>query len=83
MLVQLCSVTVNPGDVDVMGNPSQYTHSVGSGRAVLFRGGHRIDGKWSRPSAGAATRFTDLKGKPLLLAPGGVVVVLATKGAHV
>ncbi|HEV2888525.1 MAG TPA: DUF3048 domain-containing protein [Jatrophihabitans sp.] len=83
VLVQLCSVTVNYRDVDVMGNPSQYTHSVGSGRVVLFRNGHRIEGKWSRPSASAPTRFTDLKGKPLLLAPGGAYVVLASKGAPV
>lgn len=83
VLVQLCDVTVNPADVDVMGNPSQYTHSVGSGRVVLFRNGHRIEGRWSRASAGAPTSFTDLKGKPLLLAPGGAYVVLTTKSAPV
>jgi hypothetical protein len=83
VLVQLCAVSVNPADVDVMGNPSQYTHSVGSGRVVLFRNGHRIEGKWSRAAAGAPTTFTDLKGKPLLLAPGGAYVVLAAKSAPV
>lgn len=83
VLVQLCRVSVNPGDVDVMGNPSQFTHSVGSGRAVLFRNGKRIEGKWSRTSAGAPTRFTDLAGKPLLFALGGVIVVMGTTGARV
>ncbi|MGI8665721.1 MAG: DUF3048 domain-containing protein [Jatrophihabitans sp.] len=83
VLVQLCTVTVNPHDVDVMGNPSQFTHSVGSGRVVLFRNGKRIEGKWSRASAASATRFTDLAGKPLLLAPGGAIVLLATVGAPV
>jgi len=83
VLVQLCTVTLNPGDVDVMGNPSQYTHSVGSGAVVLFRNGHRIRGKWSRASAGAPTTFTDARGKPLLLAPGGAFVVLGAKGARV
>ncbi|MEO7262590.1 MAG: DUF3048 domain-containing protein [Jatrophihabitantaceae bacterium] len=83
VLVQLCKVSVDFGNVDVAGNPSQNTRTIGSGRVVLFRGGHRIEGKWSRPSAGAPTRFTDLKGKPLLLAPGGVYVVLATDGAPV
>jgi hypothetical protein len=83
VLVQLCAVSVNPADVDVMGNPSQYTHSVGAGRVVLFRNGHRIEGKWSRASAAAPTTFTDLKGKPLLLAPGGAYVVLAAKSASV
>jgi hypothetical protein len=83
VLVQLCSVSVNPADIDVAGNPSQYTHTVGSGRVVLFRNGHRIEGKWSRRAAGAPTTFTDLKGKPLLLAPGGAYVVLAAQGAPV
>lgn len=83
VLVQLCSVTVNPGDVDVDGNPSQFTHSVGSGRLVLFRNGKRIEGKWTRATAASPTRFTDLAGKPLQLALGGAIVVLATAGAPV
>jgi hypothetical protein len=83
VLVQLCSVTLNPRDVDVVGNPSQFTHSVGSGRAVLFRNGRRIEGVWSRTSAGAPTRFIASDGHTMLFAPGGVYVVLATKGAPV
>jgi hypothetical protein len=83
VLVQLCKVSVNYRNIDAAGNPSQHTETVGSGRVVLFRGGHRIEGKWSRPSAGAPTKFTDLKGKPLLLAPGGAFVVLAANGAPV
>ena len=81
VLVQFCQVTVNPGDVDVVGNPSQFTHSVGSGTVVLFRDGHRIEGRWSRASAAAPTVYTDRKGKPLTLAPGGAYVVLAANGA--
>jgi DUF3048 family protein len=83
VLVQLCTVTNNFGDVDVNHNPSRYTHTVGSGRVVLFRNGHRIEGRWSRASAAAPTKFTDLKGKPLLLAPGGAYVVLTGKGTRV
>ena len=83
VLVQLCKVSDSRGDIDVNHNPSQYTHTVGSGRVVLFRNGHRMEGKWSRASAGAPTRFTDLKGKPLLLAPGGAYVVLARTGTRV
>jgi hypothetical protein len=83
VLVQLCQVTTNPADVDVMGNPSQFTHTVGSGRVVLFRNGHRIDGRWSRPTANSPTTYTDAAGKPLLFAPGGSFVVLATVGAPV
>jgi hypothetical protein len=83
VLVQLCRVATDYTDVDVAGNPSQYTHSIGSGRVVLFRNGKRIEGKWSRPSLLAPTKFTDLAGKPLQMAPGGAYVVLATNGAPV
>ncbi|HYU66729.1 MAG TPA: DUF3048 domain-containing protein [Jatrophihabitantaceae bacterium] len=44
VIVQFCQVTVNPGDVDVEGNPSQYTHSIGHARVAVLRNGHRIDG---------------------------------------
>jgi hypothetical protein len=83
VLVQLCKVAVNRNDVDVEGNPSQYTYTVGSGTAVLFRNGKRIVGKWSRPNVASGTTFTTLSGKPLLMAPGGAFVVLATVGAPV
>jgi hypothetical protein len=83
VLVQLCQVSVNPNDVDVEGNPSQFTHSVGSGRAVLFRNGKRIEGTWSRKNAGSGTTFVDRSGKPLLMAPGTTTVVLATAGTPV
>ena len=83
VLVQLCQVTTNPADVDVMGNPSQFTHTVGSGQVVLFRNGRRINGRWSRPTVNSATTYTDAAGKPLLFAQGGSFVVLATVGAPV
>ena len=83
VLVQLCQVSVNPNDIDVAGNPSQFTHTVGSGTVVLFRNGKRVVGKWSRANAGSGTTFTTLSGKPLLMAPGGAIVVLATVGAPV
>ena len=83
VIVQLCKVSVNRNDVDVEGNPSQFTYSVGSGTAVLFRNGKRIVGKWSRPNPGSGTTFSTLSGKPLLMAPGGAIVVLAAVGAPV
>ena len=62
---------------DSSGNVSPYTESVGSGKAVVLRGGksHRAD--WSRPSAGGGTTFTDGEGKRLNFARGPVWVVLA------
>jgi hypothetical protein len=81
VLVQFCAVTTNPRDVDVNGNPSQFTHTVGSGKVVLFRNGKRFLGKWSRASETAPTKFTDLNGKAFPMSPGGAYVVLATNGA--
>lgn len=81
VVVQFCRVSVHGGDVDVNGNPSQYTHSVGSGRVAVFRDGRRIDGRWSRPAAGAGTVLTDRAGKVIPLAPGGAWVVLVGNDA--
>lgn len=81
VIVQFCQVTVHPGDVDVDGNPSQYTHSVGSGTVSIFRNGHRIDGTWSRASDTSPTIYKDASGNQIALNPGGAWVVLATTGA--
>lgn len=78
ILVQVCKVTTNPNDVDVEGNPSRYTHTVGSGQVVLYRNGKRIIGRWSRPNSGSATTYTDLAGHPLLMAPGNTIVALTS-----
>jgi hypothetical protein len=80
VLVQFCLISADRSDVDVNGNPTMFTKTVGAGRVVLFRGGKRIVGKWSRPSIGAPTTFTDAAGKPLLFAPGGTFVALVRPG---
>jgi hypothetical protein len=81
VIVQFCSVTVYPQDVDVMGNPSQFTHTIGSGRVVVFRNGHRLEGTWSRPKGTSGTVLRSRLGRPLDLAPGGAWVVLVATGA--
>ena len=81
VLVQYCQVNPDRSDIDVNGNPSMFTTTVGSGRVALFRNGKRIDGTWLRRSAGGRTVFKDGAGKPLLLAPGGAFVVLVRPGA--
>lgn len=83
VLVQICDVQPDPEDVDVNGQLSQYTSTIGSGPAVLFRGGKRIDGTWSRPAIDAPTTFTAADAAPMLLAPGGVWVALAQQGSPV
>jgi Protein of unknown function (DUF3048) N-terminal domain/Protein of unknown function (DUF3048) C-terminal domain len=77
VLIQFCPTTVDRGDVDVAGNPASYTHTIGHGRALLFRDGRVIDGTWQRGSAIAPTQFLDKSGKPMLLRPGGTWVLLA------
>jgi len=81
VIVQFCQVTANPGDVDVVGNPSQYTHSIGHGRVAVFRNGHRIDGSWSRANLRSGTTLRDSKDRPISLAPGGAWVVLVATSA--
>jgi len=81
VIVQYCQIKADPNDHDVNGNPTMFTKTIGSGPVVLFRGGKRIAGTWSRPSLEAATTFKDAAGKPLLLAPGGTFVALARPGA--
>jgi len=78
ILVQTCQVTVNPNDVDVEGNASRYTHTIGSGVIVLYRNGKKIVGRWSRSSANAATRYVDSAGRPLYMAPGNTIVALTS-----
>lgn len=81
VIVQFCDVEPYLADRDVNGNPNAYTHTVGSGRAVLFRDGKMIAGTWSRKTATAGTTFVDAKGSPFLLTPGGVWVVLVHRNA--
>jgi len=81
VLVQYCKVTEDRSDVDVLGSPSMYTTTIGTGQVVLFRDGKRIVGTWSRPGYGAKTTYKDAAGKPLLFAPGGTFVVLVRPGA--
>jgi len=80
VLIQYCQINVDRADVDVLGNPSMYTKTIGQGKIVLFRDGKRIDGTWSRASLGAPTRYVDIHGQPLPLAPGGTFVLLVRPG---
>jgi Protein of unknown function (DUF3048) N-terminal domain/Protein of unknown function (DUF3048) C-terminal domain len=81
VIVQFCQVTADPADVDVTGNPSQYTHSIGRGPVAVFRNGHRIDGSWTRANLTSGTTLRDRNGRPITLAPGGAWVVLIATGA--
>ncbi|MFG3009067.1 DUF3048 domain-containing protein [Streptomyces cinerochromogenes] len=60
---------------DVLGNPTPYTETVGSGRAEVLRDGRSFDGFWSRPAAAGGTAFTTADGGRLDFAAGQVWVV--------
>jgi hypothetical protein len=81
VIVQFCKVTVYRQDTDVMGNPNMYTHTIGTGKAAVFRDGHRVSGTWSRPKATSGTVLRDASGKQIPLAPGGAWVVLVATNA--
>lgn len=81
VIVQFCKVTQFNADRDVLGNPNQYTHSIGTGKVVVFRDGKRLVGTWKRPSATSGTTLVDAAGKPIPLKPGGEWVVLTRTGA--
>ena len=61
------------------GNPAQYTKTIGSGRAVVFRDGRRIDGTWRRKGVSDGTLLRTKGGKPIPLTPGGAWFVLVNR----
>jgi hypothetical protein len=83
VIVQACVVTAYPQDVDVNGNPSQYTHTIGTGAVYVFRGGHEITGTWTRKSGLGGTALKTTLGKTIWLSPGGAWVALVRTGATV
>jgi hypothetical protein len=80
IIVQFCHGYVNPGDIDVVGNPGHYTKTVGRGQVAVFRNGVRINGTWTRPHAASGTTLRDAKGHQIPLSPGGAWVVLVENG---
>lgn len=81
VVVQYCDVEPYYKNRDVNGSPAQFTHTIGKGKAVLFRNGKRVNGLWSRKHYTGGTAFTDVHGKKLLFRPGNVWVVLVKRGA--
>lgn len=82
VLVQYVSVT--QGDVvDAAGLVSPHIEVLGSGDAILFRGGRAFRGRWERPSYGEPTRFTDADGDPMRFARGPTWVELVPRGRDV
>ena len=66
--------------IDRSGTATNDIAMLGSGGAVLFRGGRAFRGTWNRPSVGAMTTFVDSSGKPFSFAPGETIVELKPRG---
>lgn len=66
--------------VDVLGNPSPYTATVGTGPVAVLRDGRRLSGAWRRMAPHTGTRFLDDKGRDLPLKPGPTLVLLVPAG---
>lgn len=81
VIVQFCRISVYTKDRDVLGNPAQYTHTIGHGRAVVFRDGRRIDGTWGRQAVTDGTTLTASDGKAIALSPGGAWFILVATNA--
>jgi len=64
------------------GVPPPYAVSVGSGRAVVLRGGKEYQAHWSRPRWSVGTTFTTRSGTPMTFARGPVWIVLTAAGNH-
>ena len=62
--------------VDVLGNNSPDSATIGSGRAVLLRDGKRFEGRWVRSRAEAPTQWIAADGHTLALKPGQTWVLL-------
>ena len=58
------------------GKPPPYAQTLGSGTAVVLRGGKAYTVHWSRPSADAGTAYTLPGGQRMTFAPGQVWVLL-------
>jgi hypothetical protein len=56
---------------------------LGSGSAVLFRGGRAFRGTWHRPSVDVMTTFVSSSGQPLEFAPGETIIALMPRGRDV
>jgi hypothetical protein len=80
-VVQFCSITATRFR-DVNGAVSPETHTVGSGRALIFRDGRMYEGQWKRARAKDPVSYT-VGGQPAVFAPGNIWVALLGKNRPV
>nr|WP_275588388.1 DUF3048 domain-containing protein [Microlunatus panaciterrae] len=66
----------NHRDRDTTSNISVVSETVGSGKVVIYRDGRRLTGRWKRTTLAGPMRFTDDRGRDLMLRPGRSWVLL-------
>jgi hypothetical protein len=82
VIVQTCKVVAHPEDTDVLGNPSQFTTTTGTGKVSVFRNGRRFDGTWVRHHLDVGTKLIlAANHKAITLSPGGAWVALVRSTA--
>lgn len=71
VLIEEHEVDLSKRIVDAAGNPSvEIADVTGSGRAVLFRDGRAVPGRWTRDSEGAPVEFQTRNGDEMVLKKG-------------
>jgi Protein of unknown function (DUF3048) N-terminal domain/Protein of unknown function (DUF3048) C-terminal domain len=77
VLIEEHEVNFSDNIVDVAGNPSTEIGDVtGSGRAVLFRDGRAVTGKWARKSEEDPVVFTSKSGAAMVFKKGSIWIEL-------
>lgn len=69
--------------VDVLGNPTPYTDTVGNGQAIILRDGKLFPATWTRPNEEASTRYRDAAGRDVTLHPGRTWILLVPNSGSV
>jgi hypothetical protein len=82
VLIQMVDVTAG-STIDRAGERSTDIKMLGSGSAVLFRGGKALRGRWERAGVNDVTRFVSSEGQTLKLAPGTTIIELLPNGRDI
>ena len=77
VVIQYTQVTIPPATGPHA--PTPFAKSVGSGRALVLRGGEVFQARWSRRTADDGTTFRTASGQPMTFARGPVWIVLAAR----
>jgi hypothetical protein len=82
VLIEEHDVNLSDTITDVAGNPSvEIGDPTGSGRAVLFRDGRAIVGRWTRESEEDPVAFETKAGDRMVFAPGSIWIELVPSDA--